>query len=40
MLDKNKKYLQIALNSTLEEVRAVINQIPLDERIIIETGLP
>ncbi len=40
MLDKKQKYLQIALNSTLEEARAIINQIPLDKRIIIEAGTP
>jgi len=31
MLNRNKKYLQIALNSTLNEARAIINQIPSDE---------
>lgn len=40
MLDKNKKYLQVALNSTLEEARLVIEQLPLDERILIEVGTP
>jgi len=40
MLDKKKKYLQIALNSNLEEAFSIINQIPLDERIIIEAGTP
>lgn len=40
MLDKKQKYLQIALNSTLDEARAIIGQIPLDRRIIIEAGTP
>jgi len=40
MLDKKQKYLQIALNSTLEEAKAIIFQIPLDERIILEAGTP
>jgi bifunctional enzyme Fae/Hps len=40
MLNKKQKYLQIALNSTLEEARAIISQIPLDERIILEAGTP
>ena len=40
MLEKKQKYLQIALNSTLEEAKAIIDQIPLDKRIIIEAGTP
>jgi bifunctional enzyme Fae/Hps len=40
MLDKKQKYLQIALNSTLEEARAIISQIPFDKRIILEAGTP
>jgi len=40
MLDKKKRYLQIALNNTLEEARNIIGQIPLDGRIIIEAGTP
>jgi bifunctional enzyme Fae/Hps len=40
MLDKKQKYLQIALNSTLNEARNIIGQIPLDKRIIIEAGTP
>jgi bifunctional enzyme Fae/Hps len=40
MLDKKKKYLQIALNSTVHEAQKVISKIPLDERIIIEAGTP
>lgn len=40
MLDKKQKYLQIALNSTLEDAQSIISQIPLDKRIIIEAGTP
>lgn len=40
MLDPKQKYLQIALNSTLQEARSIISQIPLDKRIIIEAGTP
>jgi len=40
MLDKKQRYLQIALNNTLSEAQSIINQIPLDKRIIIEAGTP
>ena len=40
MLSKKQRYLQIALNNTLGEAYSIINQIPLDERIIIEAGTP
>ena len=40
MLNKKKKYLQIALNSDISEAKKVISQIPLSERIIIEAGTP
>ncbi len=40
MLNKKKRYLQIALNNTLNEAQSIISQIPLDERIIIEAGTP
>jgi bifunctional enzyme Fae/Hps len=40
MLNKKKKYLQIALNSTIEDARDIISKIPLDERIIVEAGTP
>ncbi len=39
-LNSRNKYLQIALNSSLASARSIINQIPLDERIIIEAGTP
>ena len=40
MLDKKQRYLQIALNSSPDEARNIISQIPLDRRIIIEVGTP
>lgn len=40
MLSKKKKYLQIALNSTLEEAHKIITQLPGSDRIIIEAGTP
>ena len=40
MLSKKLKYLQIALNSTLEEAENIIEQLPASERIIIEAGTP
>ena len=40
MLDNKQKYLQIALNSTLNDAHSIISQIPLDKRIIVETGTP
>ncbi|MBI2597372.1 orotidine 5'-phosphate decarboxylase [Candidatus Daviesbacteria bacterium] len=40
LLDKKKKYLQIALNSTPEEGEEIISQLPSSDRIIIEAGTP
>lgn len=40
MLDRKKKYLQIALNSTPEEGEEIISQLPKSDRIIIEAGTP
>ncbi len=40
MLDRKKKYLQIAFNRTLEEIAVMINSLPLSDRIIIEAGYP
>jgi len=39
-LEKRKKYLQIALNSTLEEAQEIISQLPTSDRILIEVGTP
>ena len=39
-LEKRKKYLQVALNSTLEEAKKIISQLPISDRILIEAGTP
>ena len=40
MLDPKKRYLQIALNSTLAEARQIIFSLPASDRILIEAGTP
>jgi bifunctional enzyme Fae/Hps len=40
MLNRKKRYLQIALNSTASEAREIIDQLPASERILIEAGTP
>ncbi len=40
ILEKRRKYLHIALNSTLEEAREIISQLPVSDRILIEAGTP
>lgn len=40
MLSRKKKYLQIALNSSPEEGKEIISQLPVSDRIIIEAGTP
>jgi len=40
ILDKKQRYLQIALNSNLNEAKSIISKIPIDSRIIIEAGTP
>ena len=40
MLSKKKKYLQIALNSSLDDAKKIISQLPVSDRIIIEAGTP
>jgi len=40
ILERRKKYLQVALNSTLGEAREIIFQLPISERILIEVGTP
>lgn len=40
MLSRKKRYLQVALNGTLEDARAVIAQLPVSDRIIVEAGTP
>jgi bifunctional enzyme Fae/Hps len=39
-LNPRKCYLQVALNSTLDEARKIINLLPISDRIIIEAGTP
>ncbi|MCX6713233.1 MAG: orotidine 5'-phosphate decarboxylase [Candidatus Vogelbacteria bacterium] len=39
-LEKRKKYLHIALNSTLEEATEIIGLLPASDRILIEAGTP
>src|SRR3990170_7945527 len=40
MLDRRQRYLQVALNSTLEEAGEIISMLPQSPRIIIEAGTP
>ncbi len=40
LLSKKKKYLQISLNSTLEDARTIIENLPVNDRIILEAGTP
>jgi len=40
MLDRRSKYLQIAFNRSLDEVKEMINMLPASEKIIIEAGTP
>lgn len=40
ILNRKKRYLQIALNSTLEEARGIILKLPVSDRILIEAGTP
>jgi len=39
-LNPKKRYIQIALNSTLEEAHKIINDLPISDRIIVEAGTP
>lgn len=40
MLDRKKKYLQVALNNTPWEGESIIAQLPPSDRILIEAGTP
>lgn len=40
ILDRKKKYLQVALNSTMDEARSIIMRLPVSDRILIEAGTP
>lgn len=39
-LNPRKRYLQVALNSTLEEAKKIIHRLPISDRIIVEAGTP
>lgn len=39
-LDRKKRYLQVALNGTLDDAQAIIRQLPVNERVIVEAGTP
>lgn len=39
-LDPKKRYLQVALNGTLDDAWAVISSLPASDRIIVEAGTP
>jgi bifunctional enzyme Fae/Hps len=40
ILSRKQRYLQIALNSTMDEAYGIINHLPKSDRIIIEAGTP
>lgn len=40
LLSQKKRYLHIALNSTLEEAYSIIQTLPVSDRIILEAGTP
>lgn len=40
ILSKKKRYLQVALNSTIDEAYQIISSLPSSDRIIIEAGTP
>lgn len=39
-LDRRKRYLQIALNSSLSEAREIVGSLPQSDRILLEAGTP
>lgn len=39
-LNSKKKYLQVALNSTLDDAQSIISVLPKSDRIIVEAGTP
>lgn len=39
-LNPKKRYLQVALNSTLDEAQKIISELPISERVIVEVGTP
>jgi bifunctional enzyme Fae/Hps len=39
-LSNKKRYLQIAFNSSLDDAKSIISQLPVSDRILIEAGTP
>src|SRR3990167_3804496 len=39
-LNPKKRYLQVALNGTLEDAHEIISSLPKSDRIIVEAGTP
>jgi len=40
LLSSRKRYLQVALNGTLSDAKAIISRLPISDRIIVEAGTP
>src|SRR4030067_495327 len=40
ILNKRVKYVQVALNSGMDEAKQIIQRLPHNERIIVEAGTP
>ncbi|OGK25523.1 hypothetical protein A2954_04650 [Candidatus Roizmanbacteria bacterium RIFCSPLOWO2_01_FULL_37_12] len=40
LLSKKKRYLQVALNSTMDEAYQIIQSLPVSDRILLEAGTP
>lgn len=40
LLNRRKRYLQIALNSSLNEAKKIVTALPASDRIIVEAGTP
>mgnify|MGYP001613955661 FL=1 len=40
ILSTRKRYLQVALNSTMDDARKIISQLPRSDRILVEAGTP
>lgn len=40
ILSSKKRYLQVALNSTMEDARQIIADLPVSDRILVEAGTP
>jgi bifunctional enzyme Fae/Hps len=40
VINRRLKYLQVALNSGMDEARSIVRQLPRNERILVEAGTP